>query len=165
MNDYSRLPLAPKGEEERSRRGLPIALTLIILAVGAMGLIKFQEKKEQKRQSTPTEEFVPGIYEGKQELWVQPLDRPQERALITYSFEYSAQPSYGGNETISKRMQVFEKQAISFLRPMKKRDFASPGAKEMLQSALFTVLESALFPRSRGRLTEFHIHKVHVDGN
>lgn len=164
MNEESRLPLAPQAEEERSRRGLPIALTLIILVVGAMGLIKFQEKKEQKKKAAPVEEFVPGVFEGEQELWVQPLDRPQERALITYSFEYSAQPSYGGNETISKRIQVFDRQALAFLRPMKKRDLASPGAKELLQSSLFTVLETALFPRARGRLTEFEIHKVQVDG-
>ena len=163
MNEFSRTPSSPRADNERSRRGLPIALTLIILVVGGMGIIKFQGSKQEQRQAAPVEEFVPGTWEGTQELVIRPSDRPEEPVLIEYTFAYSAVPTYGGDETISNRLQVFKKEAKQFLGPMRKQDLTSPRADEMIQPALFEVLERSLFPRARGRLTEFAIQKIHTN--
>jgi hypothetical protein len=161
MNEFTRIPRSPEGENERSRRGLPIALTIIILIVGGMGIIKFQSNKQSQRPSAPLEDFVPGIWEEKLELFIQPRDRPEEPLRIEFDFEYTAAPSYGGNETIAKRLKVFEREAKTFLGPMRRQDLTSPKAKAMIQPALFEVLERSLFPRARGRLTEFHVRKIH----
>lgn len=163
MNQVKSNPVFPESEVEKSRRGLPIALTVIILIVGAMGIIKFQGDQQPPRPTAPTEDFVPGQWPSKLELFIQPQDRPEEPVRIEYDFEYAAASSYGGNETIAKRLKVFEREVKSFLGPMRKQDLSSPKAKDMIQPALFEVLERSLFPRARGRLTEFHIREIHHD--
>ena len=160
MNEFSRIPASRPREVEQSRRGLPIALTIIILIVGAMGIIKFRSGQEGKPQAAPVEDFVPGRWEEKLELYIQPQDRPEEPVRIEFDFEYAAAATYGGNETIAKRLNVFERDAKMFLGPMRKADLTSPKAKDLIQPALFEVLERSLFPRARGRLTEFHIRRI-----
>ena len=161
MNEPTRIPPYSEEEVERSRRGLPIALTIIILIVGGMGIIKFRGNQEKKRAQGIVEDFVPGTWDQKLELFIQPQDRPEEPVRIEFDFEYSAVPSYGGNETIAKRLIVFDREAKLFLGPMRKKDLASPRARAMIQPALFEVLERSLFPRARGRITEFHIREIH----
>jgi hypothetical protein len=162
MNEFPGNTPLTSADFESSRRGLPIALTLIILVIGAVGIIKLQSKEPKQIPVVSAADFVHGAWEGAAELLIQPRDRPEDRISIEYSFEYAAIPSFGGNETVAKRLKVFKREAQGFLGPMKKQDLLSPHATDMLRPALFEVLERSLFPRARGRLTEFTIRQVRL---
>ncbi|MEZ5988168.1 MAG: hypothetical protein R3F30_03420 [Planctomycetota bacterium] len=160
MDGFERPRMQPR-EQDRGGRLFPIALTLAILAVGVVGIIRFTAEEERAAPPPPVR-FEPGSWPYPTDLYLWPLGREDEACLVRYRFEYAAVPSYADEETIRKRLSVFERDARSFFAPMSRAQMARPQMRDMIRTGLMEVLERSLFPPAQGRVTDFTIDEFVV---